>query len=169
MTTEPTFATPRPTTLERLAAEALSQSGGLTADAAAILLGWLKADETLLAEVIEDAVGSAVKSAVRVANSSNRLAIVRRADSQGNARVRALATGLAASLLDFPLHGGVRVRDANREQIRKAIRFYRKQSDENQRRAAWLTRVLRVTPKQGVVGDVLDEQQAQRLWEGVST
>lgn len=68
----------------------------------------------------------------------------------------------ARALMDFPLPGGVRLKDATSADLAKAVEFYAKQADNMQRKSVWLDRIReRVGDK--TVADALSESDLQEL------
>lgn len=152
------------TQFSALCRRALDEADGDVRQAVEIFSGWVAKDKMLRNSVVSAVFSLAGKSQISGHNRHDRATISKAADS-GRASVEALATGMTRTLLDFPLIGGKKLRDANRDDLGAAIETYRKQADTNIHRAKWLTAIADMTPKQGVVSDVLDEDKALELWE----
>jgi len=68
----------------------------------------------------------------------------------------------AQTLLDFPLPGGKRLRDATSQDLQEAAEFYAKQAADMSAKSAWLTRVgERVGGNK--VADVMDADELDKL------
>lgn len=154
-------------TLLSLAREALAQAEGKTEDAVAILDKRLKRNKDLRLQLLAQAVKDAAKTAVSLAHRSERATILRtivtRHETDPQGPVKALARMWTRSLLDFPLLDGTKLREATRDDLDRAIHHYRSQADTMSKRAAWLTAIAEHVPAQGCVGDVVDDELAQRL------
>jgi hypothetical protein len=84
------------------------------------------------------------------------------------ARVIALAGGTIASLLDFPLPGGKRLRDATGSEITAAAEFYHSQASDMALKARWLRLVGQSIPHDEVAGKYVTEDELNRIREEVS-
>lgn len=69
----------------------------------------------------------------------------------------------AKSILDFPLPGGKRLRDATKEDLSAASSFYQKQAAKMSSISEWLSSVAKRVKKGATVGDCLSEKQLHRM------
>lgn len=129
-----------------------------TMSAAELLESWARIDRQLFDYLTKPWLSRACDDAVRAVTRGERAAIVRSwtapnytAGGNGH-RVHTLAR----SLLDFPLPGGLRLRDARRDDLLGAAKFYRAQAVDMASKANWLESIAeRVGRKQ--VGKVFDD------------
>lgn len=77
-------------------------------------------------------------------------------------RVTQLAAG---TLLMFPLPGGKRLGQANRDEISAAAEFYSRQSDDMATKARWLRLVAQSLPSDSKASDVLTDARLRELQE----
>lgn len=145
-------------TIIDLAREFLDDHGGRTAPAIADLQALLANDEALRASVATEAVMIVAALKVQHEMRSDRAKVwgaanARAAGSVPKAKVGvvALANGLAASLMNFPLAGGLRLGDATREDVLAQAAMYASASRDMGHKARWLEAVAaRVAPGQKV-------------------
>lgn len=78
-------------------------------------------------------------------------------------RVAALAQSNRETLLDFPLPGGMSLRDANRGDVAEAIAFYNVHSKDMAHKARWLARIVGKVPKNSTVGQVLGNDDLEKM------
>ena len=161
------FASPPQTatvTLSTLAREALRASDGDVSFAIDSLTARLMSDpktlRAILATVVRDAVGDHIGHAHR----NNRASIIQVATSR-RASVFALAGGITAALLDMPLAGGLRLRNADRHAVVAQAERYETFSRDTGHKARWLRSIAPLVPAGSVVGDVLDETRVLSLWQ----
>jgi hypothetical protein len=69
----------------------------------------------------------------------------------------------ALGLLDFPLPGGKRLRDATADEVRAAAQFYHAQAATMARQGRWLDLVAAQVAPNCTVGQVLDETKLGQL------
>jgi hypothetical protein len=118
------------------------------------------------AAIIDDALRLALAESIASAHCANRATVVHRAlNPDSRAAVKALANGMAATFLDFPLLDGTPLGRANREQVEAALTAYRTQSLEMTARANWLAAILQRLPATGTVADAISADEAKRLGE----
>jgi len=161
--------------LGALAREALEEVDGNTEKAVSRLLYQLKNNPQLLKKIIEAAVHDAVYHRVQYNIRHNRTSIERSIDRQNAAqtinrkrdkdRVVALAEVVSSTLLDMPIAGGKKLRDASRAEVVAQIERYEKQAGTMSHRARWLRLVLQSVPEGKRVGKVITEQRALELFE----
>ncbi len=148
-------------TLTALAREALEERDGNVAKAAGLLASRLRRDEKLLDTVVEEAITEVARARAHKLNTRVREAVIR---SASRADVEALADGLAASFLDFPLSTGVRLRDATRDAIQTQAEIYRRMHVNTGHKFRWLERIAQAVPVGKKAGDVLDDSRLSELW-----
>jgi hypothetical protein len=76
-----------------------------------------------------------------------------------------LAEAISSCLLDMPLAGGKKLRDAGRAEIMAQIERYEKQAGNMAHKARWLRLVLQSLPEGKLVGKVITEKRALELFE----
>lgn len=130
-----------------------------TRSAAALLESWARIDRALFDYLTKPWLSRACDEAVRGVTRNERAAICRPWTAPnytlgGNGhRVHTLAR----SLLDFPLPGGMRLRDARKDDLLGASKFYRTQAVDMAAKADWLESIAeRVGRKQ--VGNVFSDE-----------
>ena len=157
----------KPITLAALAREALQDANGLKSDAVNALEDRLAKDKTLRRSIVADAVETAIKVSVNLETLAQRSRVAQAAQRAGlgQASVQALATGMASSLLDYPMSDGTPLREADRDRIATTRDHAASRAKTLAHRARFLSAVHDLVPVQGVAGDVLDDTQAQELWE----
>lgn len=155
-------------TLTKAAEEAMAEAEGRTEQAARILADRVTADP----ELAQKAIFKGAKEAVETILRNDRARTVRRAPYDPNNKgdndgvdPRAQAIGHANLWMDFPLAGGLRLRDAGHEHLAKAIDHYRQQERASRQRAAWLEQVRDRLPDYALVGQALEPSDLQRCWE----
>lgn len=156
-------ASAEPVTIARLAREALGRLDGDAKRATDFVVDRLSANAVLLREVVRAAVGDAVTMRVGEALRKQRSAIVS-ATTGDRGAVVALSTGWTAALLDMPLAGGKRLREATREEVVAQAHRYDAQAKDMGHKARWLTLVAQAVPSDKVVGDVMDDARAAELF-----
>lgn len=159
-------------TMHSLAVNAYRSADGNVPQAKAALLLVLRDDVALLESVVDDAVSNAIGYSLHKIATRHRDSIVKAAESPkgaGRAAVVALATGLAAGYLDWPLANGVKLRNASRDDLIDSINRYNAVASANATRANWLQLVLQSMPADAVsVGDRLTEERIAELYKEVS-
>lgn len=155
-----------PPTLSTLVREELRRSDDLIAPAVEALVAMLRGNRALLATVVEAAVRDAVEYRTQHAMRTDRARIihqVKAAQQRGN--VIALANGIAASILDMPLAGGVRLRDCSRELVQREATRFGRLADDCGHKARFLARIAQSVPEGKAVGDVVSDARALELWK----
>lgn len=150
--------------LASLARQALADADGKVDVASAALSRTLLADKALLRSVIEAAVRDAVAGHVRGAMRHDRQAIVRASRIGLDASDR-MASFVARSLLDLPLAGGLKLRDANKKQVLEQAEIYMRQGADMLAKGKWLRAVAKALPAGKTVGDGLSEAKVAQLFE----
>lgn len=168
-------------TLAVLARESLAAKDGDAAKAIAHLVLRLRRDKALLCAVVKDAIETAVYIKVNEGIRKDRQSIILDAhrtrfeshmpsSESRKSSVIALAGGIAAShYLDFPMAGGLKLRDASHSELGAQINAYEKQAYTQLHRSRWLRLIMREVPDNKKVGDVLSEQRVAQLWEQAKT
>jgi hypothetical protein len=163
---------PKRITLHSLAVNAYRSAGGNIPQAKAALIMVLQKDEALLESIVDDAVSNAIGHSLHKVATRHRENIVKAAESPkgaGRAAVVALATGMAAGYLDWPLANGIKLRNATREDLVDSINRYSAVAATNTTRANWLQLVLQSMPSDALtVGDRLTEERISELYKEVS-
>jgi hypothetical protein len=162
-------------TLGTLVRAVLEDVEGNTAKAIQRVLFKLNNNPQLLKQIIEAAVRDAVYHRVQGSVRHDRFSIVRAINQQNAAqtidrerdknRVVALAEAISSCLLDMPLAGGKKLRDAGRAEIMAQIERYEKQAGSMSHKARWLRLILQSVPDGKRVGKVITEQRALELFE----
>ena len=154
-------------TIHNLAREALNECGGDTKLATQKLVAWLNSDKALMKNVVSHAIYEAARTAInqKMANARQRLASAAERVLSGKDSVMALAGGIAASLLDFPLAGGVKLATATREQVIEAADRYESTAIDAKHKSQWLRLIAQSVPEGKTVGDVLSDARALELWK----
>lgn len=159
---------PRPPTLQALARQHLEANDGFVDQATESLVDFLIEDEASLRVTIRQIVEEAAASAVGRAMRSDRAAIMAglsRSASAGRAAVAALAGGIAKSLLDFPLAGGIALRHATRPQVEDQARLYEAAAEDMGVKGRWLRAIAAQLDDRREVGEVFDEAAITKLFE----
>lgn len=155
-------------TLGELAREALAGVDGDTEKATDILTKRLMKDRPLLRSVIHGAIRDAVSYRTELAMRENRRRILHAVSSPppapGRDSVISLAAGIRESLLDMPLAGGLRLRDATREQVSDQANRYAALAKDTGHKARWLSLIAQSVPDGKVVGDVMNDERAAELF-----
>lgn len=151
-------------TFAAMASDALNQNDGIVADAIDMLKTALLDNHDLLRAIISEVVQSAVTHKTHRAHIDGRAQIIRRATST-RVGVKALANGIAHTLLDFPMMDGSPLWQADHGKVSAMIDHYRKSEEGARHKANWLSSIVKMIPAQGIVGDVLDADTAKQLWE----
>lgn len=144
-----------------LASDALNSSGGDVEQATALLESRAKNDSTIWMALTGPLLSQACYDAVRKICREQRREIwfSENYDKGGNGdRVAIHAKGL----LDWPLPGGKRLRDAGKEDLDKAADFYHRQASQMMRVAYFLERISEKVGKK-TVGDKFTEEKLREI------
>ena len=156
------------TSFHKAAETAYAEAGGNLDEAERLLRERIRADEDLMAQ----AAAAACRPKIQAFIEADRGRITRRAphnpanrqDADGrDPRVQAL--GNAELWMDFPLRGGLRLRDADRSTLEEAAAGYEQQAKVLARRGRWLRRIAEAVPGDQLVGQALTNERIQRFWE----
>lgn len=164
----------KPITLLSLAKEYLNKYNGNTELAIEDLMNAISGDRYLLRAITEDAVKEAVRSFVslhhRVERSSiisgHKLKVVseNRVDVSGASK--RLIEFHKRLLLDFPLKGGIKLRNANRIQVLNQAERYAKTEKNAAINHRWLMSIANCLQNDTQkVGEVITEAKAKELRE----
>lgn len=168
MSAEAAFNISKPKTIHDIAREFLVDAGGLTSVAIERLQRLIQEDEVLRVSIAADAIMAFAAMNVQKEMRADRAAIWANASKPGDTTkpktsIAALANGLRDSLMNFPLSGGIRLKDATREQVEDQARLYAAASRDMGLKARWLTAIAqRVQPGQRVA-EVLSEADVTAL------
>ena len=164
-----TTVIPAPVTLSELARDALEAANNDTAAAAKTLVARVIQDPMLLRHVIEEAVRVAVSTQVNTALRSDRASILRSVTAPPANKPRldgaAIQAVLMRNLLDFPLAGGLLLRDASKSDVLDQVERYSKQAADMNHKARWLSRVADAIPAKKRVGQVMTAEQLNAIYD----
>lgn len=153
-------------TLYGLARSHLDDADGNLSVAIDSLTELLLRDRKLLKLLIEQVCREAIRSYTRVAQGNTRFAIIQSISSAARrAQGEALNRATMKLLLDYPLGGGKKLRDATRAEIIHSADVYEKIAQTNGQRAKWLRLIAQSVPDGKCVGDVISEDRAKELFE----
>jgi|SRR5882724_4986386 len=166
------------TALGALVRAVLEEVEGNSAKAIQRVMFRLTNNPQLLKRIVEAAVNDAVYHRVQNTIHHNRTAIERSIDQKNAAltidrerdknRVVALAEAVSSCLLDMPLAGGKKLRDASHAEVMAQIDRYEKLSGNMAHKARWLRLIAQSVPTWPPgkpVGKVITEQRALELFE----
>lgn len=148
------------------AVKALAADGGDPVKAVDRLEKRVRSNRALRDALTDPLIRDACYNAIRIVMRGERRAIWHSGSltpEQNGNRVVALAAGISASLFDFILPGGKRLRDATGEEIAGAADFYDKQARDMAHKARWLQLVGQSVPGGKKAGDVLTEERLGEL------
>lgn len=148
--------------LPALARTHLRDAGGDCDKASHSLFKALMADKATLKLVVEAAVYDAIDYRVRQSMRTERQAIV---SGVNRGQVIALASGMAATILDMPLAGGKRLRDCLKADVEDQATRYEAMAGDMMIKARFLRRIEKNTTGAKTVGECVSEDKAQKLWE----
>lgn len=122
---------------------------------------WARKDKALYDYLTDPYLSQACYNAIRgLCRSERRLIYTAPNYTKGGNGHRVEIHG--RSLLDFPLPGGKRLRDATRQDLLEAADFYRKQAADMASKAAWLEKISERVGKK-TVGEKLTSEQLEAL------
>lgn len=157
--------------LSYLATQYLQEHDGDTEEAISALIEELERNKSLLAKVARQAIEDAVRNYVTLAHRNKRAAIINSikphpVDLSG--AVKNLVKEHRSMLLDFPLAGGVKLRDATREQVLEQAENYGKTERDASRKRVWLQSIAKFLKPKQIVGKFITEDRAIKLFEEAS-
>ena len=152
--------------LANLVREALEELDGKRDKAVDRVFYKLKADQKLLRSVVTEAVMFAIAQSAQKGVLQQRHNILRRHEAaQSRGSVVALAEGISNALLDFPLAGGTKLRDAKRGEVMEQVEIYETSAKSMSHKARWLRLIAQAVPDNKTVGSVMQEKRVQELFE----
>lgn len=154
--------------IHALARQHLAAANGETRIAAATMREAIMSDRALLDAILDGLIKEACSSAASAAHIAERAKVIRIATTtpeQRKAQAEALGRVQAAMLLDFPLAGGKKLRDADREAVAATVTIYEKAATANSVRALWLRLIAQTLEPGVVVGQALTEERAVELYK----
>jgi hypothetical protein len=157
---------PKNPDLYELARNALVDLDGNVPAAIEDVISAITGSENLLQIVIRQTVEKAVESVVGSVMRTDRAMIYQahtRSPSAGRKAVAALAGGIARSIFDFPLAGGVKLRDATREQVEKQADLYAAFAKDQATKATWLREIANRMGHAAKVSDALKESDVEAI------
>ena len=154
-------------TIRSLAREELNANEGDVRKAIDALTARLAADKRLMREVVADAVVIASETLVQHKMRDDRAAVVLSATRAKNG-VIALANGLRSAILDFPLAGGIKLREASPDQVMQQVERYDSIGRDVMHKARWLQLIAQGVPRNKKIGEVITDERAQQLWDEAS-
>jgi hypothetical protein len=156
--------------LHEIAREYLLDAGGDVASATRRLIRRLDDDAELRAAIATAAVEYYAASIVEDEMRAERRAVWAEAGRTNRPKtsVTALANGIRRSLLDFPLAGGKRLRDATRDEVIEQAQLYAAQARDMGFKARWLELIGARVDDGRTVGECLTEADALALREEAS-
>lgn len=149
-------------TISKLAREMLFACDGNAEKANERGLSRLRNEPKLLRLVMESAIQDAMAAGVQNGIRKERASIIHRVTRD---RVVALAEGMLPCLLDIPLAGGKKLRDASRTEVLEQVNRYETQAGNMMHKARWLRLVAQSVPDDKSVGDVLPESRVKELYQ----
>ena len=154
--------------LGSLAKDYLEEYDGDIVAARNALYDELDNNKFLLSLVAEQAIAEAVRNYVSLAHRRERSAIITSiAPRKLNiaAAVDDLKETHRRMILDFPLAGGVKLREATKEQVVSQAEMYRKTEKNAARNRIWLEKIANVLKPGQIVGNFITEAKATKLFE----
>jgi hypothetical protein len=151
-----------PITLRTLAAKALRSRDGKVEPAIKALEAMLRRDRKLLRTIVAEAIHEAVGSIVADKHRERRRTVIRLATRED---VEALAAGFGIAFGEFPLAGGVKLKEATREQIERQAEFYQHTAIDTGHKARWLRLIAQSLRPGEVAGEKITEQRFSELWK----
>lgn len=151
-------------TATEYAQDAMTQADGDVLEATAALEEMARDDMSVWQVLTENLLKSACYDACRGICRSERRVIwhTTGSDKGGNGeRVKSHA----ATLMDFPLPGGKRLRDATKDDLIEAAGFYDRQAAQMASVAEWLTGIARKV-RGKTVGESMTEDQLRSMKDG---
>jgi hypothetical protein len=161
----------RSKSLGELAREVFEDEGGRTAPAIARLQALIAADESLRIAIAEAAIAEYAARHVATVMMTDRAAVWRAAErrtaglpTRAKTSVAALGNGIRESLLNFPLAGGLRLRDATRAEVAAQAQMYATHGADMLHKARWLATIAaRLPDDEATVGEVLTDGEVETL------
>jgi predicted NBD/HSP70 family sugar kinase len=165
------FVMERAKSLGELAREVLDDEGGLTAPAIARLQAMIAEDEALRLSIAASAIAEYAACRMASMMMNDRAAVWNAAErrvaglpTRAKTSVAALGKGIRESLLNFPMAGGLRLRDANRAAVSAQAQMYATHGADMMHKARWLATIAaRLPDDDATVGEVLTDGEVETL------
>lgn len=144
----------------------LSEVDGDVAEATTRLRLLIATDAALQAAIAADAIAAFAARAVVTAHLNDRASVWsagQKRASRPNVGLVHLATGMKESLLNFPLAGGRRLRDATRDEVSAQAALYATTGADMMHKARWLGRIADLMDDGQTVAEVITDAQADAL------
>lgn len=155
-----------PVTLAYLARQHLAAAGGDIRIASGRLSLLLEEDDDIRSAVIDAALSDALRMHLERAHRQERAAIFSQTPQRIPApktNIGALANVAARTLMEFPLAGGKRLRDASREEVEEQSVLYLTTGADMARKGTWLRRIAeRLDPGQ-IVADAMTLDEVEEI------
>lgn len=153
--------------LANMAKAALRENAGDVKLAIAALVRTLNDQKHLIKEIVADAIYEAADTLVKQQNIGIRRALFNpnRIAKDTRETVVALARGIKASLLDFPLSDGSKLRDATPDKVTPLLNHCETQGRDLMHKARWLRHIIQTVPAGQKIGDHVTDERAKELWE----
>ncbi len=155
-------------TIPVAARSALEQAEGDVVKATGILVARVAKDPTLYKPMMDPFIKTACYQAITSQCQQQRRTIWNSKQptaEQQRDRVVALGQGTAATLMDFPLPGGMKLRNAKRDDVSAAAEFYRRQSNDMAGKAKWLQLIAQHLTGKKTVSQVMTDARLTELRE----
>lgn len=153
-------------TISGVARGCFDKSGGDIQKAARLMVKEFRRDEKLLMLFSEHCIRLTCVEAVKTICRSERRStwLPPNYDAGGNgARVLALAKSNSEMLLDFPLWGGKKLRDATKDDVAESAAKWTAQGKDMMSKGRWLSLVASRVPEKKTVGQALTETELRKL------
>lgn len=161
----PPASTPA-STIAKIAKDSLDATGGGDVQAATKhMAARIRADRALRDALTDPLIDVACYDAVSGVIRKERRVVwmAPEVTSDTGARIIQLASGNAASLMDFPLPGGKKLGDATRAEVSAAAEFYRRQAVDMSSKAVWLRFVAQSVPENQRVSEAMTSERLIEL------
>lgn len=164
-------------TVYSLARQYLKKAKNDTKKASALMIAAIMKDKAITAMIVADAIEVASKTAINSAIVNQRSNIMRIASSdfqrppapdnieRNKAMAESFARSMSGLLLDFPLRGGMLLRNATTVEIDITAEAYEKNSQTEAFRGRWLRMIQKRLPAGQRVGHVMTEDDLNLIHE----
>lgn len=122
----------------------------------------LSNDRLTFVQIVGSEIENIAKMYAARSNCAERALVMSR--SFGPARAVALAQGMARTLMDFPLVGGIKLSDATGAEVKAQSARYKATADDMAHKYRWLQAVAAKVPDASRVGDVLTADEVTALF-----
>ena len=161
----------RAKTLGELAREFLEDAGGHTLPAVERLQALIATDDALRLSIAEAAIAEYAARRVAAVMMADRASVWAAAErrtaglpTRPKTSIAALGNGIRESLLNFPLAGGLKLRDATRAEVSTQAQMYAAHGADMLHKARWLEMIAARLPDDAArVGDVLTSGEVETL------